>query len=309
MDASQITKMLQKQNTRYINRCQTVDSSTLTWTQQLKSSSYIQGVRTCGGSNAVCNVPTQPVCTNSNGNCNYGGQGKSTTLMTGATQQFPNVLGSATGSATRVYSSDNIILQKAANNICGDAPTNPAPQNSYVITNVCPELCTNSNYSTTVVNNQSNPYLPPVDTYYALKNPCAPTIDQNQTHYLLKCNKCPTDTGMASLESSHTYVIEQPPAGGTISYIFPCYDDEFGEPYGCLQANQTLNVTITGTLIPGGLFTIQNIDIGQDLTINSNTGTIIAPNDYSAGSTYIVTYTQPNGVTINTTIYVVPCGC
>ncbi len=308
MDASQITKMLQKQNNKYINRCQTVDSSTLTWTQQLKSSSYIQGVRTCGGTNAVCNVPTQPGCVTGNGICNYGGQGKSTTLMTGATQQFPNVFSSATGSATRVYSSENIILQKASNNICGDAPTYPAPQNSYVVTEPCPEICSNTNYSKTVVNNQSNPYLPPVDTYYALKNTCYPSIDQNQTHYLQKCNKCPTDTGMASIDSNHTYVIEQP-TSGSISYQFPCYDYE-NPNVGCLQSNQSLNITITGSMQPGGTYTIQNIiGSGDSISINPVTGTITASDPYTAGSTYLITYTQPNGIILTTTIYVAPCSC
>jgi hypothetical protein len=108
--------------------------------------------------------------------------------MSGSTQQFPNVFAGAAGSASRVYSSDNIMLQRASNNICGDAPTNPAPQNSYVVTQPCPEYCTDSNYSATVVNNHTNPYLPAVDTYYALKNPCVPSIDQNQKHSILYCN-------------------------------------------------------------------------------------------------------------------------
>lgn len=305
MDASQITKMLQKQNNKYINRCQTVDSSTLTWTQQLKSSSYIQGVRTCGGTNAVCNIPTQPECVNSNGNCNYGGQGKSTTLMTGATQQFPNVFASATGSATRVYSSDNIILQKASNNICGDAPTNPAPQNSYVITEPCVEICSNTNYSNTIINNQSNPYLPAIDTYYALKNPCAPTIDQNQTHYLLKCNKCPTDTGMVSLESNHTYVIEQPNSGN-ISYIFPCYDPE--QPsYGSLFVGAIpVLPTISGSLPPGGSYSIQyvsGISNTSFITLNTTTGAISSISGFNLG-TYIITYTA-GGVSVSTVPFTV----
>jgi hypothetical protein len=41
------------------------------------------------------------------------------------------------------------------------------------------------------VNNQSNPYLPPFDTYYAMKNPsanCRICPDQNQKHYVKECN-------------------------------------------------------------------------------------------------------------------------
>ena len=307
MDASQITKMLQKQNNKYINRCQTVDSSTLTWTQQLKSSSYIQGVRTCGGTNAVCNVPTQPGCVTGNGICNYGGQGKSTTLMTGATQQFPNVFASATGSATRVYSSDNIVLQKASNNICGDAPTYPAPQNSYVVTEPCPEICSNTNYSKTVVNNQSNPYLPAVDTYYALKNPCYPSIDQNQTHYLQKCNKCPTDTGMASIDSNHTYVIEQPGEyNPSISYNLPdCPID---------QGTTITYPVIFGPGTPlGGTFSITLPGPGpgsNPATINSITGALTIPSNIPPGinpsGLYIITYTI-NSTVLSTSLNLQGC--
>ena len=41
------------------------------------------------------------------------------------------------------------------------------------------------------VNNQSNPYLPPFDTYYAMKNPsanCRNCPDQNQKHFVKQCH-------------------------------------------------------------------------------------------------------------------------
>ena len=91
MDASKITELLQKQNTKYINRAQTVDSSTLIWKQQIQSSQYIKGVKTCTG-DQNWNVPTQSVCSSGAGICSYGGQGKQTTLMTGSSQQYPSVL-------------------------------------------------------------------------------------------------------------------------------------------------------------------------------------------------------------------------
>jgi hypothetical protein len=191
MDASQITKLLQKQNTRYINRCQTVDSSTLTWKQQIQSSKYIQGVPTCDNEQN-CNVPTQAVCSGNNGICSYGGQGKQMTLMTGSSQQYPNPYAGASGSASQVYSSEQIILQKAGKQSCGVSPTNPAPENSYVILPAC--YCNDTNVPTSTdsqINNQSNPYLPAFDTYYRFKNPlgqCNNMQDQNHQHFVKQCH-------------------------------------------------------------------------------------------------------------------------
>ena len=153
MDASKITQLLQKQNTRYINRAQTVDSSTLTWKNQIQSSTYIKGVPTCQG---VTN--TSPVIQGCGSTINginaYGGQGKQTNLMTGSSQQYPNVLAGASGSAAQVYSSDIIMLQKAGRNSCSVPGTNPAPpeipQNAYVILPAC--YCVNTNGPT---NNQT----------------------------------------------------------------------------------------------------------------------------------------------------------
>jgi hypothetical protein len=130
--------------------------------------------------------------------------------MTGSSQQYPNVLAGASGSASQVYSSDIIMLQKAGRNSCSIPGTNPAPENSYVILPAC--YCANTNGPTNFlynpsntssinmnnptvstistgnpvvldtksitintynmpINNQSNPYLPAFDTYYSMKNP------------------------------------------------------------------------------------------------------------------------------------------
>lgn len=200
MDASQITKLLQIQNTRYINRSQTVDSSTLTWKQQIQSSKYIKGVPTCNNEQN-CNVPTQPACSVGNGICSYGGQGKSTTLITGSSQQYPNVLAGASGSASEVYSSERILLQQAGKQSCGvtpliGTPENVYPENSYVVLPPC--YCSDTNAPTQTqndtpfpINNQSNPYLPPFDTYYRFKNPlgqCNNMPDQNQKHFVKECH-------------------------------------------------------------------------------------------------------------------------
>lgn len=201
MDASQITKLLQKQNTRFINRCQTVDSSTLTWQNQIQSSKYIKGVKTCNGEQNW-NVPTNPGCSVGNGICNFGGSGRTTSIQTGSPQQFLNVLSGASGSASQVYSSESILLQKAGKESCAVPSTNPAPQNSYVVLPACYCVDTNgptasnseqlNNSNPLPINNQSNPYLPPFDTYYAMKNPGAlckePIQDQNQKHFVKQCH-------------------------------------------------------------------------------------------------------------------------
>jgi hypothetical protein len=161
MDASQITKLLQKQNTRYINRCQTVDSSTLTWKNQIESSKYIKGVKTCEGAQN-CNVPTNPACPDfiqptgstqlvTNGINSFGGAGRTTAIQTGSPQQFLNVLSGASGSASEVYSSERILLQKAGKESCGVPGLNP-------ITTTTTDSCGN-----TITTSTDNTYitLPP----------------------------------------------------------------------------------------------------------------------------------------------------
>lgn len=173
MDASQITKLRQKQNTRYLHRPQTVDSSTLTWQQQLQSSTYLPCPQ--GTTNVPC-------CTSDT--ISYGGQGKQVMLMTGSTHPYPNHYAGASGSASRIYSSEAIIAQRAGRTLCSQPPlvslelpacfcsdTN-APANSQ-------------NGSSSLVNPQDNPYLPSFDTYYRFKNPMAQCMnqpDKNQKH-------------------------------------------------------------------------------------------------------------------------------
>jgi len=209
MDASKITELLQKQNTRYISRNQCVDSSTMTWMNTIQSSKYIKGVTTCSGDQNT-NVPTQAVCSNGNGTCNYGGQGKQMTLMTGSTQQYPSVFQGAAGSAAEVYSSEIICLQQAGRNLCAGMIT---PQDSYTILPPCYAIDTNGPTSSSspelnnptvpgnstltgnpdnlVINNQSNPYLPAFDTFYRFKTPCSQMQsrqDQNAKHFVKQCH-------------------------------------------------------------------------------------------------------------------------
>lgn len=175
MEASQIIKLLQKQNTRHIHRPQTMDSSTLTWKQQIQSSTYVHGLHTPLSSSC---------CSESNGQRNYGGQGKQVTLATGSTQQFPNVFSSAKGSASEIYSSDRVLLEQVGKHAC-------AIQNEISSSITLPDCyCSSNNLPTneSQINPQNNPYLPVFDTYYRFKNACDPVIDQNKKHYIHRCH-------------------------------------------------------------------------------------------------------------------------
>lgn len=191
MDASQITKLREKQQVQYINRNKCADASTLIWKNQIRSSTYISGsnVQTCDGSVQNTPVPTQTGISQ-NGINQYGGQGKQATLMTGSSQQYPSVYAGAKGSASQVFSSDNILLQKAGLQVCGSSDPNT---NISIIVPICPSTIGAVNgiqsivHPTVAVNDNTNPYLPAFDTYYQFKNKCFPSIDQNQKHYVSSC--------------------------------------------------------------------------------------------------------------------------
>jgi len=192
MDASQITKLREKQQTQYINRNKCADASTLIWQNQIRSSTYISGsnVQTCDGTIQNTPVPTQG-CQSQHGITQYGGQGKQTTLSTGSTKQYPNVYAGASGSASRIYSSESIMLQKAGLQACG-TPIATAQPISIVLP-ICPSTIgavngiSSATHPTIAVNDNTNPYLPAFDTYYQLKNKSFPVLDQNQKHYVSTC--------------------------------------------------------------------------------------------------------------------------
>lgn len=181
MDASQITKLRVKQQTQYINRNKCADASTLIWQNQIRSSTYISGsnVQTCDGSVQNTPVPTQ-VCKDQ-----YGGQGKQMTLMSGSTQQYPNVFAGASGSASRLYSSDSIMLQKAGLQACGTPISTTQPIDVVLPTCFC--STNGSSLDNPIINDNANPYLPTFDTFYAAKNKCFPSIDQNKKHVVTPC--------------------------------------------------------------------------------------------------------------------------
>jgi hypothetical protein len=333
MDASQITKLLQKQNMRYINRCQTVDSSTLTWQNQIQSAKYIKGVKTCEGAQNW-NVPTNPACSEGNGICSFGGAGRTTSIQTGSPKQFLNVLAGAAGSAGHVYSSEAITLQRAGKESCGVANTIPAPANSYIVlpggdpttsdaqlqVPSCSYICSNTNGptpsnpdigqpGTNSVNNNLNPYLPPFDTYYAMKNPTCnyPIQDQNQKHFVKFCATCPGDapTTMAPSNPTHPYVIENPPIP-QIQYDLCIGGGDVPLPTLPADGSTALPSVINGPLPASGSYSVQISPINNNpnttlININPLTGEITWTGVPSPiGGYFIITYSGPNIPSITT---------
>jgi len=240
MDASQITKLLQKQNTRYINRATTVDSSTMIWRNQIQSSKYIKGVATCTGLQNP-NVPTEAIECNPDGTSSYGGGGKQMTLSTGSTKQYPSVFKGASGSASQVYSSDAILLQRAGRALCStgllDAPLDP-----YVILPSCYGMNTNGptrdDPNPPINNNCTNPFLPPFDTYYKFKNVLTSKPDQNLKHYVEFCNGKVVEPPRAPLLSPWPAFIVGTNEGSSITTSSITYDGD----------NVYLTGTYTGTV-------------------------------------------------------------
>jgi hypothetical protein len=206
MDASKITELRQKQNTVYLHRSNTVDSSTMTWRNQIQSSKYIKGMPTCADLQNT-DVPTESVCNQSilaTGPTGYtepmgdtgatGDNGSSGTNNPVLNCLPPYPRRGAAGSASTVYSSDKILLRNAGRAYCAELITD---QDMYTILPNCVTVNTNgptSDNPNPPVNNQdTNPYLPPFDTYYRFKNRPAPVIDQNQKHYVQYCNGCATE--------------------------------------------------------------------------------------------------------------------
>lgn len=198
MDASQITKLLQKQHTRHIQRPQTVDASTLTWKRQLLSSTHVHGLHEPAATLVPCCPDPSPedlatfLPISTPAPQAYGGQGRQTTLTTGSTMQFPNVFSSATGSASQVYSADRLLLQKAGKQACAIESDLASSCPSSIDLPSC--FCRNTNVPTGeqvaagTPNPQSNPYLPPFDTYYRFKQPCDPVRDVNKKHHVPTCH-------------------------------------------------------------------------------------------------------------------------
>jgi hypothetical protein len=287
MDASKITELRQKQNTVYIKRANTVDSSTMTWMNQIQSSKYIKGVATCTGLQNT-NVPTEAVCANGDGSCSYGGRGKQTTLATGSTRQYRSVLSGAAGSASEVYSSDKILLQKAGRQYCAERITE---QDAYTVLPTCYNVNTNgptSDNPTPSINNQVNPYLPAFDTYYQFKNKSGSTIDKNAKHFVKSCNGCVIepvvtrygwplfmvgmDSSSYSISNSITYTSDSVIITGTFMGTIDVYD---GNITPTITGSPLTRLVSTSPTIPDAF--IMKYDVSGKLqwytTIATITGT------------------------------------
>jgi hypothetical protein len=140
MDASKITQMRQKQANKYINRAQVVDSSTLTWQNQIQASKYVASQA------PYADLPGCQVCgTFSTVNVGSGGVGPGAVQVNtdGGPPVYeitpgprkPNPLFGGSGSASRVYSSANIAYMRAGQNACAAAN----PQSEYVCQTLLPE--------------------------------------------------------------------------------------------------------------------------------------------------------------------------
>lgn len=165
MDASQITKLRQIQSTRSIQAVRSYDSSFQTQVRRLQVNHHIQGAAECDGE--ITSAPTLTSC------CNdlYGGNGASTSLSTDSSQRVPNPMYRANGSGTRVYTTESLLLQQASR-----ATGCALPISDSIVQPLL--YCNDTNGPTNTIpaenlpiNNQSNPYLPPYDTYHFMKYP------------------------------------------------------------------------------------------------------------------------------------------
>jgi len=140
MDASKITQMRQKQANKYINRAQVVDSSTLTWQNQIQASKYVASQA------PYADLPgCQVRGTFSTVSVGSGGVGPGAVQVNtdGGPPVYqltpgplkPNPLFGGSGSASRVYSSANIAYMRAGQNACAAAN----PQSEYVCETLLPQ--------------------------------------------------------------------------------------------------------------------------------------------------------------------------
>lgn len=180
MDASKITELRMKQANRYINRAQCVDSSTLTWQQQIKSSTFIPSL-----------VPGAPNYSQVNacGNCSAESKiALSSNSVGQVAALYPNPrLGS--GSATTVYTSDKVTYYRAGQAACCEAPLNivtpqyTASSSQYIVLPACD--CNDSNVGPVDPTNPDAMLPPPGGYNLYLPIPtttppnCAPCVEQN----------------------------------------------------------------------------------------------------------------------------------
>ena len=320
MDASKITELLQKQNTRYINRSKTVDSSTMIWMNQIQSSKYIKGVATCTGLQNT-DVPTQAIISDGNGSCSYGGQGKQMSLSTGSAQKYPSVFAGAVGSASQTYTSDAILLQKAGRHYCAELISEQDP---YTVLPTCYDVNTNGptkvNTEPSTNNNQTNPYLPAFDTYYKFKNKITntPIRDQNLKRFVTKCHSRFPGVPCNDAYTCDGCVLE---TNIPTKYGWPIIivgNDVNSTSFSTSLSEDALNVYVTGlfsgtiNLYNGGITDTVNIMPVISLTSGSNVSAFVAAYSRTGKLTWATTiqtetgtYTEGFSIAIDSTgVYV-----
>jgi hypothetical protein len=149
MDASQVIKLKLARLGSYTHPYKSVDSSTYTWQKQLATPHYVPQTKTCSGD--LYDPVSLP--------CTTCGQGAKATISTDSTALVPNVNSHQMGSGTRVYSTEVVGLQQASRAMC-------ATQTPTAII-IPPTYCESNSAAAPYV----NPYQPPFDVQYAMKNP------------------------------------------------------------------------------------------------------------------------------------------
>lgn len=160
-----MTRLRQNQANIYTNRYKVQDASTLTWQKGLQAS---QIVRNVGAGASTTKEDTVNKCVN---------------CAPQPADMISSKQISFQGSGCNVYSSEAITLQKASQNMCGCGGAQPIPSEaSYITTNTAAEgWCVNSSGQPGAL---AKLYLPPVDVYWQLKNPCFPNQDMNAKHFV-----------------------------------------------------------------------------------------------------------------------------
>jgi hypothetical protein len=161
MDASMMTRLRQNQANIYTNRYKVQDASTLTWQHQMQASQFMpnRGTGQAPQPNQCATCPPQP-----------------TDMVSSHQISFQ-------GSGGIVYTSLPITYQHASQNMCGCDGAQPIPtQASYITINTAAEgWCVDASGQPGQL---AKLYLPPVDPYWQLKNPCFPTTDLNAKHFV-----------------------------------------------------------------------------------------------------------------------------
>jgi len=158
-----------KQANRYVNRAACVDSSTLTWQNQIRSSTFIPSL-----------VPGAPNYNQPNACQNCSAESKialSSNSVGAVAALYPNPM-RGSGSATTVYTSDKVTYHRAGQAQCAQPPLNivtdqyTAASSQYIIKPAC--FCSDTNIGP--LPEGYNPYLP-IPT--VVQNVCVPCVEQN----------------------------------------------------------------------------------------------------------------------------------